>query len=87
MRNLCQKTINDSSVDLDKFPASKVRQLAKKMEAAKAIAHHIKQVANDPRVAQINLMRHQYTDFPACKHQKKQSFNSRPPSQKWYTSE
>ena len=42
------KTINDSSVDLKKFPASKVRQLAKKMESSKATACHIKQVAGDP---------------------------------------
>ena len=27
------KTINDSNVDLEKFPESKVRQLAKKMES------------------------------------------------------
>ena len=36
------KTINDSNIDLDKFPASKVRQLAKKMESSKATARHIK---------------------------------------------
>ena len=29
------KTINDSSIDLNKFPASKVRQLTKKMEVPK----------------------------------------------------
>ena len=46
------KTINECSVDLQKFPASKVRQLAKKMEASKATTcHHIKQVASDPQVA------------------------------------
>ena len=28
------KTINDSNIDLDRFPASKVRQLAKKMESS-----------------------------------------------------
>ena len=39
------KTINEGSVDLDKFPASKVCQLAKKMESSKATARHIKQVA------------------------------------------
>ena len=43
------KTINDSSIDLEKFPASKVRQLVKKMEASEATAHHIKQVASDPK--------------------------------------
>ena len=52
------KPINDSSIDLEKFPASKVRQLAKKMEASKATACHTKQVASNPQVAQINLMRH-----------------------------
>ena len=36
------KTINDSSVHLGKFPASKVRQLTKKMEASKATVCHIK---------------------------------------------
>ena len=43
------KTINDSNVGLEKFPASKVRQLAKKMESSNATAHHIKQVAGDPQ--------------------------------------
>ena len=58
------KTINDSSIDSEKFPASKVRQLAKKMEASKATVHLIKQVAIDPQAAQISLMRHQHTDLP-----------------------
>ena len=75
------KNINDSSVHLDKFPASKVRQLAKKMEASKATVHHITKVASDPKVAQINLMRHQCTDLPPSKHKKK-AFESRPPSHK-----
>ena len=52
------KTINDSNVDLEKVTASKVRQLAKKMESSKATACHIKQVDGDPQAAQINLMRH-----------------------------
>ena len=30
------KTINNRSIDLEKFPASKFRQLAKKMKASKA---------------------------------------------------
>ena len=49
------KTNNDSNIDLDKFPKSKVRQLAKKMESSKVTPRHIKQVASDPWVAQINL--------------------------------
>ena len=32
------KNINDSNIDLDKFPASKVRQLTKKMESSKPLA-------------------------------------------------
>ena len=51
------KTINDSSIDIDKIPERKVRQLAEKMEASKARACHIRQVASDPQASQINLMR------------------------------
>ena len=51
------KTINGSNIDLDKFPASKVRQLAKKMVSSKSTTRHIKAVASDPQVAQVNLMR------------------------------
>ena len=57
MKNLCLEAINDSNIDLDKFPASKVR-LAKMMEASKATVWHIMQVASDPQAAQTNLMRH-----------------------------
>ena len=39
------KTINKGNVDIQKFPASKVHQLAKKMESSKAMAKHIRQVA------------------------------------------
>ena len=53
------KTFNDSSIDLDRFPASKVKQLANKMEASKATAWHINQVACAPQAAQINSVRHQ----------------------------
>ena len=77
------KTINDSNVDLEKFPASKVRQLAKKMESSKATACHIKQVASDSQAAQINLMRHQNTDISSGKHKKRKSFvKPKQPSQK-----
>ena len=67
------KTISDGSVDLEKFPTSKVRQLAKKLESSKATARHIKQVAGDPQAAQINLLRHQRTELPAGKYKKKKS--------------
>ena len=82
------KKINDSNTDQNRFPASKVRQLAKKMESSKVTARHIKQVASDPEMAQINLMRHQCTDLPASKHKKKKSFvKPRPPSHKNDTSD
>ena len=50
------RTISDGSVDLNKFPASRVRQLAKKLESSKATARHIKQVSGKPQAAQINLL-------------------------------
>ena len=61
---LVSRTISDGSVDLDKFPASRVRQLAKKLESSKATAQHMKQVAGDPQAVQINLLRHQCTELP-----------------------
>ena len=45
MRNeeFVSRTISDGSIDLEKFPASRVRQLAKKkLESSKATAHHVK---------------------------------------------
>ena len=62
------RTINDGNKDLGKFPASKVRQLAKRMESSKATAHHIKDVA-----VQIHLLRYQHTELPAGKYKKKKS--------------
>ena len=35
------KMINEGNVNIQKFPASKVRQLAKKMESSKATVKHI----------------------------------------------
>ena len=51
MRNedFVMKTINEGNVDIQKFPAIKVHQLAKKMESSKATAKHIQQVAGDIR--------------------------------------
>ena len=64
------RTINEGSVDLDKFPASKVCQLVKKLEGSKATARHIRQVAGNPQAAQINLMHHQCTELPSGKNKK-----------------
>ena len=85
-------------MDLDKFPANKVRHLAKRRESSKATACHIKQVSGDPQAVQINLLRHQHTELPAGKYKKKKSSvkprqsknhgneNSQVPSQhkKWF---
>ena len=69
------KTINEGSIDLDKFPASKVHQLAKKYESSKATTRHIKQVAGETQATQIHLMRHQHTELSngKCKKQKPQA--------------
>ena len=61
-------------MDLEKFPASKVRQLAKKLESSKATACHISQIACDLKAAQINLMRHQHTEISSEKHKKRKPF-------------
>ena len=58
------KTVNNSNIDLDRFPASKLRQLANKMESSKSTTKHHKIVASDLQVAQVNLIRHQRTDLP-----------------------
>ena len=65
------KTINDSNIDLNKFPASKVRQLAKKMESSKTAAKYIKQVASEPQATQVHLRRYQCTELPPWKFQRK----------------
>ena len=65
------KTINGSSIDLDKFPANKVQQLAEKIEASKAAARHIMQLASDLYAAQINLIRQHWTDLPPGKCKRK----------------
>ena len=65
------RTINEGSVDLEKFPVSRVHQLAKKLESSKTTARHIRQVVGDPQVAQINLMHHQHTELSTEKNKKK----------------
>ena len=65
------RPISDGSIDLDKFPVSRVCQLAKKLESSKATARHIKQVSGEPQVAQINLLHHQRTELPQHRYKKK----------------
>ena len=57
---------------MDKFPASKIRQLAKKPESSKSTAKHIKQVSNEPQAAKVNLMRPQCIELPNNKFQRKE---------------
>ena len=65
------RTISDSNIDSNKFLASKVCQLAKKMESSKATAKHIKHIASDPQVVQVNVLCHQHTEIPPSKSNKK----------------
>ena len=67
------KTINEGNVDIQKFPASKVCQLAKKMESSKAMAKHIRQVAGDIPAAQVQLMHCQHTQLPAGNYPRRKS--------------
>ena len=84
------KTLNEGCADLEQYPASKVRQLAKKLESSKATARHIKQATSNPQAAQINLLRHQRTELAHKKkkgHKRKQHFkskDSKPPSKKLF---
>ena len=50
------KTLNEGCADLEQYQASKVHQLAKKLESSKATARHIKQATNNAQAAQINLL-------------------------------
>ena len=82
------KTINDANIDLEKFPASKVRSLAKKMKSSKSTDGHIKSVASDLQLAQVNPLKHQRTDLPPSKSKWKQhSHKHRFKSQKRYSNE
>ena len=73
------RTISDGSVDLDKFPASRVWQLAKKIKSSKATARHIKQVLMEPQATQVNLLRHQRTELPQHRYKKKRSYTKPKP--------
>ena len=50
------KTLNEGHVELSKFPASTVRQLAKKMESSQATVKHMKQVTSDQQAVRVNLL-------------------------------
>ena len=67
------KTLNEGDAELGKFPASKVRQMAKKLESTQASAKHMRQVTKDPQATQINLLRHYRTEIPSNKAKREQS--------------
>ena len=50
------KTLNEGHVELNKFPASTVHQLAKMFESSQAKAKHMKQVTRDPQAVQVNIL-------------------------------
>ena len=58
---------------MSQFPAIKVRQMAKKLESLQATAKHMRQVTKDPQTTQGNLLRHQRTELPPSKFQRKQN--------------
>ena len=78
------KTLNEGCADLQQYPASKVRQLAKKLESSKATARHIKQATSHAQAAQINLLRHQRTELAHKKKGQKHKYmqNDGKPPQK-----
>ena len=67
------KTLDEGHVTLNIFPVGKVRQMAKKLESSQATAKHMKQVTNEPHATQINLLRHQQTELPPSKAQRRQN--------------
>ena len=80
------KTLNEGHVELSKSPSSKVRQMGQKLESSQATAKHMRQVSKDPQATQVNLLRHQGTELPPNKFQRKQNkrYRSRPAQNKHY---
>ena len=71
------KTVNDSNIDLEKFPASKDRQLAKRLESSKSTASHIKKMSSEPQATLGNLLRYQRREIPPNKSKRKQFKNNK----------
>ena len=67
------KTLNEGNVELNKFPTSKVRQMAKKLESSQSRARHIDKMSSEAQATQIHLLRHQRTELPPTKFQRKQN--------------
>ena len=69
------KTLNEGHVELETFPTSKVRQMAKTLESSQSTARHIKKMSSEPQVNQIHLLRHQRIDLPPSKFQRNKTKN------------
>ena len=84
--SLASKTLNEGHVELSKFPASMVRQMAKKIESSQATAKPLRQVTKDPQATLVNLLRHQRTELPSSKFQRKENnmYRSRQAANKYY---
>ena len=67
---VCKLTMT-TKLMLKNFPASKVRQLAKRLASSKSTAKHIMKMSSDPHTTTVNLLRHQSTDIPPNKAQRK----------------
>ena len=76
------RIITEGSVNLEKFPASRVHLLAKRFESSKATVHYIKRVAGDLQATQINLMRHPQTELSTNRHNEKKRPTGKPKLQK-----
>ena len=60
-------------MELNKFPASKVRQMTKKLESLQSTARNIKKMSSELQATHIHLLRHQRTELPPSKSQRKQN--------------
>ena len=60
--------------------------MAKKLESSQATAKHMRQVTKEPQATQVNLLRHQMTELPPSKFQRKQNkkYRSRQAANKHY---
>ena len=78
------KTLNEGHVELTKFPASTVRQLAKKIESSQATAKHMKQVTRDIQAVQVNFLQLQHTEIkPSKSNKKRKTFKLRQEANKY----
>ena len=63
--------------------------MAKKLESSKSTAKHIKHVSSETQATQVNLLRHQRTELPPSKFQRKKrkAFRSKQTNHKYQQEE